>query len=483
MQEVRREIQQIKAHEREEEERHRAERARDEKLIQELERKIDSVQAQNQQLKTSNAQMHSEAELTTKTVKQLQQQSENGPTPSQLSQTFERYLGSHTFQVTGAAGFDFVFDKQSSGLTGMAHQSANTFNMSWEPLILYRPIDWLLFEAEFEGAFAPDGSTGVAVPLMDFHVFLNDYAELVAGLFDQPFGDWFESQSPMWVNRFITAPLPFGAEPIVPPSEMGIQLRGGLEWGDLGQDADYTLWTGNGPSFSSPVAGAALNDVTGVAGSGTNGKAIGARLRFYPLPMDANLGRLELGASTYNGKWLNGHWFNSWGVDFNYFKGDLQTRGEWLTAYRQLPGGQSETRQGWYLQAGYFLHGFHPSFLPDEVNHEIQKLEPLIRYSGVNQHSVVQEDVGAFPGFPQVLGANIPDFAFNGSPSLFAPHSREVALGLDYWIAPSIVWQNEFDVELPRSGGSLTSAAGGPSIAVGATPNDTAFLSQFTIGF
>jgi hypothetical protein len=55
------------------------------------------------------------------------------------------------------------------------------------------------------------------------------------------------------------------------------------------------------------------------------------------------MGRLELGKSTYNGKWANGKWFNSWGVDFNYFIGNLQTRGEWLESYRQMPIGQTPT--------------------------------------------------------------------------------------------------------------------------------------------
>jgi hypothetical protein len=65
---------------------------------------------------------------------------------------------------------------------------------------------------------------------------------------------------------------------------------------------------------------------------------------------------------------------------------------------------------------------------------------------------------------------------------LFAPHAREVALGLDYWVAPSIVWQNEFDIELPESGGLFVNSNGVEHPA-GSIPNDHAFLSQFTIGF
>ena len=106
----------------------------------------------------------------------------------------------------------------------------------------------------------------------------------------------------------------------------------------------------------------------------------------------------------------------------------------------------------------------------------MQKLEPLIRYSGVNQRAVVADEISTDV-----------EIGSSGSLSLFTPHAREVALGLDYWLAPSIVWQNEVDFELPEAGGSVI-AFGGPlgtpiTVPQGATPNDVAFLSQFAIGF
>src|SRR5208282_2990695 len=111
----------------------------------------------------------------------------------------------------------------------------------------------------------------------------------------------------------------------------------------------------------------------------------GARFRIYPLPLDSGMGRLELGASTYNGKWANGNWYNSWGVDFNYFTGNLQTRGEWLESYRQMPMGQAaDNRQGWYVQAGYFLNGIDVPGLPARLDDYIHRFEPLVRYSGIN---------------------------------------------------------------------------------------------------
>lgn len=197
------------------------------------------------------------------------------------------------------------------------------------------------------------------------------------------------------------------------------------------------------------------------------------------------MGRLELGASTYNGKWMNGNWYTSWGVDFNYFTGNLQTRGEWLESYRQMPNGQkTDHRQGWYVQAGYFLTGINIPGVPEMLNNYLHRFEPLVRYSGVNQRGVSTADIQAATGvgLGGVQVGLVPDFEINGSPATYAPHSREVALGLDYWIAPSIVWQNEFDIELPRAGGLFVSPTGAETPA-GSVPNDHAFLTQFTIGF
>jgi hypothetical protein len=140
-----------------------------------------------------------------------------------------------------------------------------------------------------------------------------------------------------------------------------------------------------------------------------------------------------------------------------------------------MPAGSGpDNRQGWYLQAGYFLNGLRIPGL-GEFDQYLAKLEPLVRYSGVNQRAVVAEEI-----------STTPSLGFSGSPSAFAPHAREVALGLDYWIAPSIVWQTEFDLELPRAGGTLFTFNGASTptaSSVGATPNDHAILTQFTVGF
>jgi hypothetical protein len=459
----------------------KADKEQDEKKIQDLEQRVGEIQGQNEQLKAANQKLQTD---TTTKIATLQTKVEAPIAPSEFGNAFDRYLGSHTFTITGAAGGNFIYDQQSSSLDGLHHNAQNSFFVDWEPMVLYRPTDWILFEGVLSAGFGSTG-TGTDLSTADFQIFVNDYLTVVAGLYDQPFGDWYENQSPMWVNRFISAPLPFGVEPVVPPGEIGVQLRGGMQFGKLGQDFDYTVWGGNGPNYSSSVLGAAVSGPTSSANSQTNGKSIGARLRVYPLPVDMAMGRLELGVSTYNGKWANGNWMNSWGVDFNYFKDNLQTRGEWLESYRQMPNGQgADNRQGWYIQGGYFLNAINVPLFSDKINGYLHRLEPLVRYSGVNQRGVSTDDIAGATGMG--LGGMqvglVPDFGLNGSPALYAPHAREVALGLDYWFAPSIVWQNEFDLELPRAGGVFVSSDG-TQTPVGATPNDHAFLTQFTVGF
>jgi TolA-binding protein len=444
----------------------------DERAIRQLEQQLEQLKHQHAALvrQADTLEITSDKlKADTAQLQDTQKQLATGIGDEQFGSAMSRWLGSHQFTWNGAVAGSFIYDRGNN---------TNTFALTFEPLVIYRLNDWISFEGELEAALPQGSDAQFGLPVAMFQLFLNDYLQVNAGLFDQPFGDWYEAQSAVWVNRFITAPLLYGAEAIVPPTELGLQLRGGLQWGALGQDLDYTSWVANGPGFSAlpePVVGQTLNPVNNIQVN-TNGKAFGSRIRFYPFPVDSNLGRLELGASTYNGKWLNGHWFNSWGIDYAYLTGNLQTRGEFVESYRQMPNGAApDNRQGWYVQLGYFLQGLPLAPLPLGLDRYLKNLEPLVRYSGVNQRAVVAEEI-----------STVPELGFSGSPAIFAPHSREVALGIDYWIEPSIVWQTEFDIELPRAGGTLFSFNGASTATAsprGAISNDHAILTQIAIGF
>ncbi len=449
--------------------------------IRRLERRVDELQNENERLQKTNTALKANTDkfkvTTASQIQALQSTVESETSATSFADAMNQYLGRYRFTIVGGIAGSFIYDRQSN---------INTFNLAIEPIFLWQISDKMLFEGTVEAALPAGSAADFELPVAILQYFVNDYAELVMGIFDQPFGDWYEDQSPFWVNRFVTAPLPYGVNALIPPTDVGIQLRGGFQWGTLGQIADYTVWTANGPGFSqatcmdntppsplptckpTPLIGDTPVSVNNIH-LNTHTPAFGARVRIYPLPIDSTLGRLELGASTYDGKWLNGFWFNAWGVDFNYFKGNLQTRGEWIQTYRQMPNGiGADNRQGWYVQAGYFLTGLTLPGIPSTVNDFIEKLEPLVRYSGINERGIVQSEI-----------LTTPSIGFSGSPAVFAPHGREIALGIDYWFAPSIVWQNEFDIELPEAGGFYSDT----DTPVGATVNDRAFLSQIAIGF
>jgi hypothetical protein len=448
----------------------RAQLENEERLIQRLQRQVQDLQARNHDL--SNGVQATEASKIrgeSETEASSQPRREGFTSQSQFESAMERFAGQHQFTVVGAAAGSFIYDRQAA---------QNTFALEFEPIMLFKLNDWILFEGSVQALLPLGSAADFELPVATAQMFLNDYLEVNAGIFDQPFGDWYEDQSPVWVNRFITAPLPYGAGAIIPPTDVGIQLRGSAQWGDLGQDIDYTTWVANGPSFAglpAPVVGQLFNGQNNI-GLSTNGRAFGTRVRVYPIPVAAELGRLEVGASSYDGKWQNGLWFNSWGLDIAYLKGNLQARGEFADTYRQMPSGLSaDNRQGWYVQAGYFLQGLPSLQMGEDVDNTVRRLEALVRYSGVNQRAIVEEQV-----------STTPSIGFSGSPAVFSPHAREVALGLDYWIEPSIVWQTELDLELPGAGGTRLLFKGGNSAIaspINHTNNDAALLTQLSIGF
>ena len=466
-----------------------AERRSERKALRQLQQQINAIEARDARLEKAARQLQAETQQAQAKSKQARAQTE-----SKLSQLetkvqaatsgrtfgseFSSYLGSHQVTLVGDAAFDFIYDRGQDQI----HSTNNTFNLKFSPIFLYQVEPWILFEGTVTGHLN-ETTTHYTLPVADFQLFLNDYLEVVAGIFDMPFGEFYEDYSAVWVNRFITAPVPYDINAIVPPTDIGMQARGAFQWGRLGQDVDYTVWMGNGATFANCPAGATvscvvpgdeLNGQTNIHYQ-SNGLGYGARFRFYPLPVDSNLGYLELGASTYDSKYFDNLWMYTWGVDFAYHRGNLQARGEYMQMFRQMPVGVgSDHREGFWFEVGYFLNGYQLPWVSDTVNRQFQKLEPLVRFSGVDQPAVLfGETPYAAPGVSAI------SLGFNGSPALFTPYSRELALGLDYWIAPSIVWQNELDLEMPESGGYYSDTR----LPVGATPNDRAFLTQFAIGF
>src|SRR6266851_5100121 len=155
----------------------RADRARDRKLIEKLEQKLDQVESQDSQVRTTNQQLqtttqqlqNSHQQLQTKTdeeLKQIQAQVAAGPSQSQIARWLGGYWGLHQFTIAGGAAIDYIYDHKLG---------QNTFALTFEPITLFRVNDWLAFEGTFEAAYDPGSGASFDAPVATAQMFLNDY--------------------------------------------------------------------------------------------------------------------------------------------------------------------------------------------------------------------------------------------------------------------------------------------------------------------
>lgn len=398
---------------REEMRRLREENERNRQRMEELERKLEQIQVKDEQRQN---------ELEAKMAKEVEKQAATAP-----RRYLERYFGDNRFVLTGWGAGSYEWERRDN---------SNTFTATFAPIFLYRMADWVLFEAEPEFELEDDGDTEVNLEYAQADIFLNDYVTAVGGKFLLPFGEFIEQLHPAWINKLVSAPLPF-REPeeggLLPYSNVGFQLRGGarlFEWEGL--NVAYTAYIANGPRFDSDEVGALLNPNNV---DNNRGKGYGARLALYPLPLDNPIGRVMLGASTFDGKWDEGgkFWFTSWGIDLAYQVAELEVRAEYVRTRREMPADVGDDdRDGWYVQAAYKLSRIGVPYL--------DRLELVGRYAGVNQRAVTDEEL--------------------------LPHPRQVAIGVDYWLTPSVAWKLEYDRDLPEG-----------------APDDDAVRTQIAVGF
>jgi len=169
-----------------------------------LEHRVEELEGENADLRKTNAELKSDNQKaqasTTQQIQALQTQVASAPSPANFSDAVNRYLGRYRFTLVGGAAGSFTYDKQTSD---------NSFALDIEPIILWQLSDRMLFEATVEANLPSGSDAEFQLPVATLQYFLNDYMTLNMGIFDQPFGDWYEDQSPFWVNRFITAPLPY----------------------------------------------------------------------------------------------------------------------------------------------------------------------------------------------------------------------------------------------------------------------------------
>lgn len=195
--------------------------------------------------------------------------------------------GSTKFLLTGYAFTGFEAKKKSNSfLSG-----------GFAPIFLWKQSDKLFFEGELEIENVM-GETKVDVEYANINYQLTKALTIRAGKFLLPFGTFNERLHPAWINRLPSKPLGFDHNGAGPSTDIGLEVRGGLQLGK--SKMNYAAYL---------VNGAVLNDGTGNAKEAgmlmyenfednNNNKTIGGRIGLLPFSNSS----LEIGFSGSYGK-------------------------------------------------------------------------------------------------------------------------------------------------------------------------------------
>ncbi|CZI89104.1 Cytochrome c555 [Legionella pneumophila] len=298
--------------------------------------------------------------------------------------------------ITGAASAGYSVPKHASGRFDV---------LEFDPMLSVRYKDLLLMHADLDFSLDEDGFTETELGNLNLNLFVNDFVVLGVGEFDSPIGYFVQFQSPSWINRLPTAPVGFDSDEAAPQSQLGAQLRGGFSLSKL--KVNYITFVANGPrAMADPTTGFIDFIATNSFPNNFGNFMGGGRIGILPIP------NLEIGFSGAGGKlalfdvntnlWLGerGRDYRALGADLSFKWKDWDLRGEVIEqqigpdAYSLFP--QKANWKAWYLQAAYWFLG--------------TKLQPVVRWGGYTSPLSTQSQ-------------------------------HQVALGVDYWFAPSIAVQ------------------------------------------
>ena len=331
------------------------------------------------------------------------------------------------------------------GFTNAQHTNS-TFSAIVSPLILWQPTDRLLFEAAADISVATDptgvSSTSFDLKIADASFIVNDYLMVGGGLFVVPFGQYHNHFDPPWINKLPDDPLVYGNNAIAPDSEVGIFARGAVPVMQHSK-VTYDVYLTNGPQLitNDPNAAGTLNfsDFTDL----NNGKAVGGRIGFLPVPWIETGYSLEYADTAASG--LPHTYALLQAFDLNVVKdvhavGVFTLRGDWIWSTvenRTYGGGKTgfgPLTFGNYRQGGYVDLAYRPTYCPHPF---IRNLEGVVRYN------LLRTPLNS-PG---------------------GDHEQLWEFGIDYWLTPSAVLKVAYEVDNKKVG-----------------VDQNAFLVQFGIG-
>jgi len=159
----------------------------------------------------------------------------------------------------------------------------SAFVANFNPVFHFQYDDKILWESELEFKIAEDGETVIGLEYSAIDVLLNDNFILIAGKFLSPLGNFRQNGHPSWINKLPSAPSGFGHDGAAPAAEVGVQLRGGMNFGEQSKFT-YAGYVGNGPQVV--AAGGEIHAIEseGFVNDPDGEKVFGGRVSILPFP-------------------------------------------------------------------------------------------------------------------------------------------------------------------------------------------------------
>ncbi len=263
-----------------------------------------------------------------------------------------------------------------------------SFNGAFNPLMLWKVNDRLLFEGEME--LELDGAeTSTALEVAQMSYLLNDYITLGAGKFLNPMNFFVERQHMNWVNKLPDRPLAV-YDGLLPETILGMQAHGAAPVGST--KVEYSFFFGNAPQLNTTDP-AAFGTFSYDNFDNTHDHVVlGGHGGWLPIPeLEIGYGFMTgtVGPSDMRANML------MQSADINYVRdsqklgGLIALRGQWVWSHVDKltydPTGAlgfgpvtfSNNRNGGYAQASY--RPTHSSLK------WLQNVEPVLRYDMLNQ--------------------------------------------------------------------------------------------------
>lgn len=188
-----------------------------------------------------------------------------------LQNQIEKFqAGTHQFMVTGYGLTNFIKPESQNG--------NSQFELSFNPIFLYKANDKLFFESEIEFELE-DGVQDITLEYAQILYSLSDNFIFGAGKFLNPANYFVERLHPGWINKLPTMPMFASHHGGLQAGQLlGFQLRGGATINS--SRIEYAAFMSMGPTLD--LADGFIDFMN--YDDNNNNKAVGFKFGFLPIP-------------------------------------------------------------------------------------------------------------------------------------------------------------------------------------------------------